>query len=284
MQYERFEKRWFERSKTLKDVKDKFSAGQVTIIGGSELFHGAPIMSLKAASRIASMIYFASPNEDKGVADRLKSSLLSFVWVPFDDLDGYVAKSEAVLIGPGMMRSHVREHGYVCDDEGQKTRKLTVDLLRKYPNKKWIVDGGSLQVVTLKDLPTGVIVTPNQKEFEMLFDEKLESNIEQRMVQVERLARDNKLVILTKDETSVVSDGKRTVVIDGGNDGMIKGGVGDVTAGVILGFLAKDDPVDAVSFGSYLVKEAGKNLLKERGLMFNADDLANEVPKVFGSL
>lgn len=284
MKLEKFDKGWFERSKTLKGVRDKFSAGQVTIVGGSELFHGAPIMSLKAASRIASMIYFASPNEDKGVADRLKSELLSFVWVPFDDLDGYVAKSEAVLIGPGMMRSHVREHGYVCDDEGQKTRRLTIELLQKYPDKKWIIDGGSLQVVTLKDLPAGVIVTPNQKEFEMLFDEKLEESIDLRLEQVERLAKANKLVILTKDETSIVSDGNRTVTIEGGNDGMVKGGVGDVTAGVILGFLAKDDPVDAVSFGSYIVKEAGKNLLNERGLMFNADDLANEVPRVFVSL
>ena len=35
--------------------------GQVTIIGGSKLFHGAPILSLKVASRMVDMVFFASP-------------------------------------------------------------------------------------------------------------------------------------------------------------------------------------------------------------------------------
>ena len=35
--------------------------GQVTIVGGSKLFHGAPILALKAASRIVDMVFFTSP-------------------------------------------------------------------------------------------------------------------------------------------------------------------------------------------------------------------------------
>ena len=54
--------------------------GQVTIIGGSSLFHGAPLLSLKVASRISSMVFFASPQKslDK-VAEKTKSKLMSFI-------------------------------------------------------------------------------------------------------------------------------------------------------------------------------------------------------------
>lgn len=284
MKLEKFEKGWFERSKTLKNIKDKFGAGQVTIIGGSELFHGAPLMALKAASRMVGMVYFASPVLDKGVAEKFKAGLLSFVWIPEDELEGYVAKSDAVLIGPGMMRSHTREHGFVCDDEGGRTRKVSVGLFQKFPDKKWVVDGGSLQVVAVNDLPKGAIVTPNRKEFEMLFGEKLAEDLVDRGEQIGRLAKDNNLVILAKDEISLVSDGERLVSIDGGSDGLIKGGVGDVIAGVTVGFLAKDTAVEALCFASYLVKEAGRNLMVERGLMFNADDLADEIPKIWNKV
>src|SRR3972149_7290573 len=79
--------------------------GQVTIIGGSALFHGAPLLSLKVASRLVDMVFFATPEKSVGtIAERLKSKLLSFIWVPWDEVEDYVAKSDAVLIGPGFMR------------------------------------------------------------------------------------------------------------------------------------------------------------------------------------
>ncbi len=284
MQMEVFSEKWFEKSKTLKRAVNKFSGGEVVIVGGSSLFHGAPIMALKACSRIVSMVYFASPKDDKGAVDLIKSEAQAFVWVPEDDLDGYVAKSEAVLIGPGMMRSHVKEHGFVCDDEGIVTRNLAMGLFKKFPDKKWIVDGGALQVVAASEIPKGAIVTPNSREFEMVFGEKLLTVITERVEQVQRIASKYGIVILIKDETSLVCDGENAVAVEGGNDGMIKGGVGDVTAGVILGFLAKDEPVVACSVASHLVKLAGKKLLEERGTMFNAQDLCEAIPLVYGQV
>src|SRR4030065_1868546 len=79
--------------------------GQVTIIGGSSLFHGAPILALKSASRIVDMVFFATPEKSVGmVAEQLKSKLLSFIWVPWEEAENYITKSDAVLIGPGFMR------------------------------------------------------------------------------------------------------------------------------------------------------------------------------------
>lgn len=271
----------FKESKSLIEINNKFSSGQVTIIGGSRLFHGAPILALKGASRLVSMTYFASPEEDKEFVNLIKSALGSFVWVPRDDVDSYIEKSDAVLIGPGLMRSHIKAKETVCDEEGMKTRNMTINLFKKFPGKKWIVDGGSLQVINVEELPKGAVVTPNKKEFEMLFRENEEPDLEKRAEQIFRLTKKYGIVILTKDAVSIASDGVEVIRIEGGNDGLVTGGVGDIIAGLTLGFLAKNDGLFSVSAASFLIKKAAEKLALKKGLMFNADDLVDMVPEVY---
>ncbi len=274
----------FLESNTFLNIGDKYSTGQITIIGGSNLFHGAPILALKAASRMVSMTYFSTPVEDKSVADKIKSEISSFVWIDRKDLDSYISKSDVVLIGPGLMRSHVREQGFVCDFTGEETRKMSLLLFRKFPNKKWVVDGGALQVVKVPDIPKGAVVTPNKKEFEMMFGEKLEEDYKNRCEQVFKLSNKYNLIILTKDSVSIVSNGKETWSIEGGNEGLVKGGMGDVIAGLTTGFLAKNDALFSACAASFLVKKTAEKLAMERSYMFNADDLVNKVPKIYKEL
>ena len=282
MNIETFDQDWFKISKTLKQIEGKHAAGQVTIIGGSKLFHGAPLLALRGAARIAGMVYFSTPDEDKEVANKIKAGLSSFVWVPYEEVGNYIAKSDAVLIGPGMMRSHIKEQGFVCDSEGEMTRRISLNFFEKYPDRKWVVDGGTLQVVNLETMPKGAVVTPNGKEFEMMFVQKMEEEIEKRGEQILALAKKYHLVILTKDKISIVSDGERVVKILGGNDGLVKGGIGDTIAGVLAGFLAKDEPIFAAAAASYLVKGAAEKLAERQGYMFNADDVVNMVPEIYG--
>jgi hydroxyethylthiazole kinase-like uncharacterized protein yjeF len=284
MEVKIFDKSWFRNCASLKKIGDKYSSGQVTVIGGSELFHGAPLLALKGASRIVSMTYFSSPEEDRDLVNKIKSGLSSFVWVPFDEVGNYVAKSDAVLIGPGMMRSHLREHNFVCDTEGERTKQFSVDLFGKYPARKWVVDGGALQVVAVDSIPKKAVVTPNGKEFLMMFGERMEEDLTKRCQQVLELSRKHDLTILTKDAVSIVSDGQEVVMIEGGNDGLVKGGVGDVIAGVLVGFLAKNDGLFSAAAASYLVKKAAEELAENQGFMFNSDDLVNMVSVVYGKL
>lgn len=281
MEIKKFDESIFSRCKTYRDIGDKYSSGQVTIVGGSKLFHGAPLLALKAASRMVGMTYFSSPLEDKGVAEKIKASLSSFVWVERTELDSYIEKSDAVLIGPGLMRSHIKERDFVCDSEGGETRKISMDLFKKFPEKSWVVDGGTLQVVEVRSIPQHAVVTPNRKEFEMMFGEKQEEDFFLRCKQVYDLAKKYKLTILTKDTVSLATDGEEIWSIEGGNEGLVKGGVGDVIAGLTVGFLAKNDPVFSVCAASFLVKRAAERLATKVGYMFNADDLVDEIAKVF---
>ncbi len=279
---ESFDRDWLKKLWRPSDADNKFGAGQVAIVGGSSLFHGAPILALRAASRCVSMVFFSTPEADKGVADKLKASLSSFIWVPFGQIGEYIAKSDAVLIGPGMMRNRNEGDGLSCDEEGKQSKELTMSILSRFPKKRFVLDGGSLQVIHAEDIPRGSIITPNKKEFFMLFREELSPDSEKAVDQVKNKAKEFGLVIVHKAPLSVVTDGARVVVIEGGNPGLVKGGVGDVVAGLAVGLFSKNEPVLAASVAIYLTKKAADRLRKKQGFMFNADDLSEEVTRVFG--
>jgi NAD(P)H-hydrate repair Nnr-like enzyme with NAD(P)H-hydrate dehydratase domain len=282
--------------------------GQITIIGGSKLFHGAPILSLKVASRIVDMVFFASPEKSVGhIAEQIKSKLMSFIWVPWEEVDAYIEKSDAVLIGPGMMRfasekrkvirdkknidnendlSHVsyrQSPDTEFDEAGKFTRDITKRLLLKFPKKKWVIDAGSLQTMDAEWIPEGAILTPNEKEFEMLFkvflpgkdDRYYESDKEDL---VTHIAHQYKCTIVLKGPETIVSSYEYTRWIKGGNAGLTKGGTGDVLAGLTVALYAKNDAHLSACAASYIEKAAADELYKKVGTNYNAGDLADHIP------
>jgi len=250
--------------------------GQVTIIGGSSLFHGAPLLSLKVASRLVDMVFFATPEKSVGmVAEQLKSKLLSFIWVPWEEAENYITKSDAVLIGPGFMRFRSekvpegqREQGY--DEAAKLSRDLTERFLKKFPDKRWVIDAGSLQVMDADWIPKGAILTPNSKEYKILFGESLPFEI----------AKKYNCVVVTKGANATVSSPQGSFEIRNGNPGLTTGGSGDTLAGTAVGLLAKNDPFLAAASAVYVTKAAADELYKKVGTNFNADDLADKVPEV----
>jgi len=248
--------------------------GQVTIIGGSDLFHGAPIFAVKAASRLADMVFFSSPEPSVGeVALKLKARLNSFIWVPWEEVDRYIEKSDAVLIGPGLMR-YRQGTNPVEDDASQKTREITKDFLTRFPEKRWVIDAGSLQVMEVGWIPANSILTPNDKEYAGLFG---------NMDPAEASKKYNCTIVLKGAIDKVCTKGECIKVI-GGNTGMKKGGMGDTLAGLAVALLARNDADLAASCASYINKKAGDRLHRKTGPNFNADDLAREVPKILGML
>lgn len=255
--------------------------GQVTIIGGSKLFHGAPLLSLKVASRIVDMVFFASPEGPLGsVAEQIKSKLLSFIWIPWDEVDSYIQKSDAVLIGPGLMRygretQNSKAKTQNLDREGEETKKITETLLDKFPDKKWVIDAGSLQVMDPMFLPKGCIITPNTKELKILFGEN---------PNLQSLAAKHNCTIIAKGPETNICSPNGCVEIQGGNPGMTKGGTGDVLAGLTVALLAKNDPFMAACSASFIAKSAADELYKKVGTSYNANDLAEKIPSVLSEL
>lgn len=284
--------------------------GQITIIGGSRLFHGAPLLSLKVASRIVDMVFFSSPEPSLGgVAVKIKSKLSSFIWVSWDEVKEYIKKSDAVLIGPGLMRYHkktqdLKRKTQNLDKAGLETKEITERLLRQFPNKQWVIDAGSLQVMEPKFIssearnkvlaegkvliPKNAILTPNEKEFRMLFGKEitrfnvLTHRNKQILELLGRLAKQYQCVIVLKTPQTIVCSSKECVLVKGGSVGLTKGGMGDVLAGLTVALAAKNEPFLAASAAAYIVKKTADELYKRVGFAYNADDLAQKVPKVLG--
>jgi NAD(P)H-hydrate epimerase len=253
-----------------KQEAGKGENGQVTIIGGSSLFHGAPLLSLKVASRIVDMVFFTSPEPSVGkVAENFKSKFFSFIWVPWEEVGSYVKKSDAVLIGPGLMRH--RKEGEEKDDEvGKKTKRITEKFLSEFPDKQWVIDAGSLQVMEKRFIPKKAILTPNKKEYQMLFGE----------MEPQEAAKKHQCILVCKNKKTRICSSEEMKIVKNEKVSLTKGGIGDVLAGLAVALVAKNPPFLAACASSWLMMRAVDELHKKAGLVFNADDLADKVSEV----
>jgi len=248
--------------------------GQIAIIGGSKLFHGAPLFALTTASRIVDMVFFASPEPSiREVANKIKSKLFSFIWIPWEETEEYIKKSDAVLVGPGFMRFDSEKKEKNTNElgrEGMETKIITEKFLKKFPDKKWVIDAGSLQVLNPDWIPENAVLTPNKREYKMLFND----------MEPRDAAKKYKCVIVDKGPTTFVYSFNDSIEVLGGNPGLTKGGSGDVEAGLTVALLAKNDPFLAAAASSFIVKRAADELYKKVGVNYNSDDLVGEIPQI----
>lgn len=265
--------------------------GKLLLIGGSTLFHAASLWSLEIASRIVDMVFYASVPENASIVEKVKEEWRSGIVVKRQNLESYIEESEAILLGPGMMRSDedfdkTKEYTSLAaidavQDEGQQTYFLTKYLLKKYPHKKWIIDAGALQMLDLdwlKNLKGNCVLTPHVGEFDRLFHlDTLSSNVAD-------MAKEYNCVIVLKRHIDTVASPTACVLVEGGNAGMTKGGTGDVLAGLIASLACKNELFLAASCGSYINKKAGEALFAKQGIYFNASDLAKEIPITMSKL
>ncbi len=260
--------------------------GRLLIIGGSHLFHAASIWALEVASRIVDLVHYSSVPENNEIVMEAKKRFRDGIVVPRDDVSSYIEEDDCILIGPGMVR----------DDE---TKILTDRLLKAYPKKQWVIDAGAIQMMDLAGIPENAILTPHHGEFADLVMRATHSfpalgQAETDEDKVKFFAKSYHCIVLLKGHVDVACSGGtcdehicrpgECSVIEGGNEGMTKGGTGDVLAGLIAALACKNDPILATIAGSYINKAAGAELYKTVGPFFNASDLAGQIPKTMKAL
>ncbi len=307
--------------------------GKLLVIGGSHLFHAASLWALTIASRIVDMVFYSSVPENNQVIAEAKREFRNGIIVPRDDLDRYASEADVIMIGPGMLRvdkskvespadakamagrrkskeSHKGTTFFegsqvkiqklseinALEDEGEQTYYLTKYLLEKYPEKKWVIDAGALQMMELewlKQLEGRVVLTPHEGEFERLFNFQFsifnfQSNQNDKILKkqniVEKMARKYNCIVLLKGHEDIVCSSEKCMRVAGGNAGMTKGGTGDVLAGLVGAFACKNDLWLSAIAASYINKKAGDSLFEKVGYYFNASDLVDEIPRVMKEL
>jgi hydroxyethylthiazole kinase-like uncharacterized protein yjeF len=248
--------------------------GKVMVIGGSRLFHAASLWALEVASKIVDMVYYASVTENNDIVQQAKEQFRNGIVIPRTKIEAYMQEADSILIGPGLPRLDGQEPG---DDD---TQKLTEKLLSAYPHKKWVIDGGSLQMMNPELIPPHAILTPHAREFETLISHSALAPQPITDSTPTGFATHYNCIVVLKGATDIIASTDETVAISGGNAGMTKGGTGDVLAGLIAALYAKNPAFLSASGGSYINKRASEKLATEAGYWYNATDLAREIPHI----
>jgi NAD(P)H-hydrate epimerase len=173
-------------------------------------------------------------------------------------------------------------------NEAEYAYYLTHFLLSNFPQKKFIIDAGAMQLMEPEWLmipSQKVIVTPHQKEFELLFGENIvQMTVDEKKIKVSQVAKKYQCIILLKTIVDIVSDGEKTVVVEGGNAGLTKGGTGDTLAGLTASLASTIDSFDSAVLASFIVKSAAEKLQKTSGFWYNTTELIQVIPKIASKL
>ncbi len=137
--------------------------------------------------------------------------------------------------------------------------------------KRLVIDGDGLKRIKGRfELAKGAILTPHEGEFGLLF------GISGTKENVKKMAKKYGCVILKKDPRGdIITDGKQIFVNRTHNQGMTKGGTGDVLSGLVAALACKNEPLVATIAGAHFCGTTGNVLKKEFGFNFSASDLAN---------
>lgn len=236
--------------------------GRVLVIAGSDKYHGALLLSVQSASRLVDMVYVYSVDANLKLIEKLKSEISVFISVDKGELWKTVDLVDVILIGPGL-------------EESRANKKLVEKLLKKYPEKKTIVDATAFWHIDPLLLHENCVVTPHSREFENTF--KCAPTPEN----VLKMAKYYQCVVVLKGKYDYVSDGKELYENHTGNVGMTKGGTGDVLAGLVTGLSATNDLLTSAQAGVYLNGLAGDKLFEKFGTFYNAEDLVAELGAIW---
>jgi NAD(P)H-hydrate epimerase len=252
--------------------------GKVLVVGGSDLYYGAPILSaFGALNSGVDLVYLAVPEENYEVTRAFSPDFIVRKY-PGDFLSpggigailGLTENCDCVVIGPGL---GIRN----------ETKSAVLEVLKKIKIPA-VIDADALKAIAekkelLKKL--NAVLTPHAGEFRILTGEELSGDLEERKEVVLRHAEKLNATILLKAPVDIIASPNKVKLNVTGNAGMTVGGTGDVLAGIVASFVAqKLEPFDAACCAAFVNGTAGDELYKFKGYCFTASDVAGELPSI----
>jgi len=249
------------------------------IVGGSEVYSGAPALAGMAALRtgvglaiiaaprsVAATIRGYSPNL---IVYSLNNDVVSSEQI--EQLSRLLAASDALVLGPGIGRH-------------QETIQAIPLIIKEAckVGKPILIDADAIRALTAaKELLKGILITPHAGEFKAISGLEAPQLWRGRLPICRKFAMENGCVLLLKGHDTIVTDGSRAKVNHTGNPGMATAGAGDVLSGIIGAFLAQGaETFSAAVAGAYIHGLAGDIVCKHKGFHMVASDLIEALSTV----
>nr|AIE99848.1 carbohydrate kinase, YjeF related protein [uncultured marine thaumarchaeote KM3_11_F08] len=252
--------------------------GKVLVVGGSYMYHGAPILSSLAALRTGcDLVYTAVPKVN---AQATRTASADLIVIPLADskltrgsvnklLGQIPAGIDSATIGMGLAVQDIEALKLLVKSLIERDVRLSLDAsaLRKE----------ILPIIKAKN----VLVTPHTSEFERLFGEKIPDNKKTRISIVEKHAKKNSIIILLKGMDDIITDGTKTLINSKKTPAMTVGGTGDVLSGITASMLSQNrDVIEAAASAAFVNGQAGKIVQKNLGMHMVATDLIDVLPLI----
>lgn len=270
----------------------KGSYGYVCIMGGSEKYTGAVRLADMAACAARAGAGVVSVAVQKSLAGLVGAAVLESTVIPLSEAGGHMDPSASELDAIyGKYRSIAFGMG-AGTDKGPENALLHI--LENYSGMLIIdADGINILAKKLKEDPgiisrsaARVILTPHLAEFSRLCGASV-SDIENDPIGIsEEFAEKNGCTLLLKGPTTVITDGKETVLSHRGCPGMATAGSGDVLSGILAAICGScADPLLAASAAAYVNGMAGELAEKKYGsISMTASDTAGYVAEAIKSI
>ena len=261
---------------TRKLTSRKGDNGKVLVVGGSYLYHGAPILSSIAALRTgADLVYTCVPKINVQATRAISPNLIVIPLVDSKLTRGAVNK----LLGqiPNDLDSATIGMGLAVADK-EALNLLIKSLLDR--DVRLSLDASALVNYVLPLIPNkNVIVTPHAGEFKIMFGDTLPESKKERISMVEKHAKANSITILLKGATDIISDGKKTFLNTKKTPAMTVGGTGDVLSGIVSSMLSRNrNPLESSAAASFVNGMAARIVQRKVGLHMVASDLFDAIP------
>ncbi len=264
----------------------KRSAGKVLIVGGSEQYHGAPLLAAGGAVRSgAGYVTVAYPRGLDGV---MRQHLVEELCLPLPHrpprplgpaalpvLLAAARDHDALVLGPGLGRAAETQkliRNFIHQVKGPRVLVIDADALHALEGLR--LGNGS------KERPVFVL-TPHEGEAGGLLGLDPAAVSSDRWSSAQALARQYEAVVLLKGRhTVVVAPLGPMLVIGAGTPALATAGTGDVLAGAIAGFAAQRMvPREAAALAAFAHGLAGDLASPDPGgLGVRARDVADNLP------
>lgn len=260
----------------------KTQNGTVAIIGGSPLFHGAPIFAALAAE--ASGVDLVYPVIQASHATVTKSASLNFIVRTFRG--GSISAQDVKEILLLLRELHVAVIGPGLAETAQNTEALKkIIAAAKCP---LVLDARALRKEVLRSLKKRTaVLTPHLGELEHMTGANLSHQPRKKAEELAtKCARQYGAVVVLKGSEDFIVDARGTTKrIRGGNAGLTKGGTGDALAGLIAGLIAQGtQPFEACVMAATIIKRAATALYPEKGYAFTTRDVIDQIPHLLHAL
>lgn len=261
-----------------KSKSRKGENGIVLVVGGSYIYHGAPILSSIAALRSGTdLVYTSVPKINVASTRSVSPNLIVIPLVDQKLTRGAVNKLLGAL--PRKLDSATIGMGLAIQEKNSLLH-LVKSLLDR--DVRLSLDASALIPEVLPLLANkNVVVTPHAGEFKRLFGHTPSNSKNERIKLVEEKAKEFGITVLLKGSTDVISNGSTTYLYEKKIPAMTVGGTGDVLSGLVAGILSKNrKPLESAAAAAFINGLAGKTVQKKLGLHMTSMDLLPEISAV----